>query len=355
MKESWRKSTAGILILMVATYAIVGGIMGYVVTLIFGGDGWLYGAIAFLTISLIIAIYCVAAPVDAVMKGMNSSVASDYNNPRLFNIVSRLSSKAGIPMPTVYVLDVPFPNAFALGKGPDSACVAATRPIMDMLTDDELEAVMAHELSHIMHRDTIVNGIARTSSKFLSASAVIMGGIAALGMALIGGGGNGKSSGGGGGLFFFILLIILIPIVLACLVFCLALPSAGAVMRYGVSRSREYGADESGARLCGKPMALASALMKLEAGCSSEANTYRDYSSANLWTVCPFGKYKGRLMSGLMDTHPSTKDRIERLKRIQEELDQNRESDEGSFTSEVVSKGVDLEIREEDGFRKIEL
>ena len=166
-------------------------------------------------------------------------------------------------------------NAFAIGRTPDRALVAATRPLVDML-DDELKNVMAHELSHIMHRDTIVNGTVRTSARFLTVSAIVMGAIGAFAMALLGGG--GKSSGGAGGIIFLLMCVILIPVMVVCLVMCLALPSASAVIRYGVSRSREYDADEESARLTGKPMTLASALMKLEQGCSVQTNTFRDTS-----------------------------------------------------------------------------
>ena len=91
-------------------------------------------------------------------------------------------------------------------------------------------------------------------------------------------------------------------------------------MRYGGSRSREYGADEDSARLTGKPMSLASALMKLEQGCSVQTNTFRDSSSANLWIVNPFGKFRKRFIKSLMDTHPSTADRIRRLEELEREI-----------------------------------
>ena len=209
-------------------------------------------------------------------------------------------------------------NAFAIGRTPDRALVAATRPLVDML-DDELKNVMAHELSHIMHRDTIVNGTARTSARFLTVSAIVMGAIGAFAMALLGAGG-GKSSGGAGGIVFLIMCVILIPVMVVFLLMCLALPSASAVIRYGVSRSREYDADEESARLTGKPMTLASALMKLEQGCSVQTNTFRDTSSANLWIVNPFGQFRKMFLTGLMDTRPSTADRVRRLEALDREI-----------------------------------
>lgn len=190
-------------------------------------------------------------------------------------------------------------NAFALGRTPDRALVAITRPFLDLLDDDELEGMMAHKLSYIINRDTIVNGTAHTNARFLTVSAIVM---------------------GAGEIIFLIMCVILIPVMVVCLVMCLALPSASAIMRYGVSRSREYGADEGSARLTGKPMSLASALMKLEQGCSVQTNTFRDSSSANLWIVNPFGKFRKRFINSLMDTHPSTADRIRRLEELEREI-----------------------------------
>ena len=316
--KSWKGSTALILALMVVTYAVVGAVMGYVLTYWFtGGSGWVYGLAIFLTIALALCVYSCLRPVEAVLKGFNATVASASTEPRLYGIVRGLAIKAGTPIPKVYVLDMDIPNAFALGRSPDKALVAATRPLMDMLTDEELEGVMAHELSHIIHRDTIVNGTARTTAKFLSISAIAMGGMGMAALAMLGAGSNSK---GGNPILFLIMVIILIPITIVCLLMCLALPSAGAVMRFGVSRSREYGADESAGRITGRPMALASALRKLEAGCSRDSNTFRDSSSANLWIVNPFGKFRKKMLCSLMDTHPSTEDRVARLMRLDAEL-----------------------------------
>lgn len=317
--ESWQKSTALILAVMVLTYAVVGAVMGYMLTFWWNDSGWLYGMAFFLVIALILASYSYNIPVDGIVKSFGGRRASLSEESRLYGIVRGLADRAGTPMPTVYVLDEPFPNAFALGRTPDKALVAATRPLLDMLDDDELEGVMAHELSHIIHRDTIVNGTARTNARFLTVSAIVMGAIGAFAMALLGAG-SGKSSGGAGGIIFLIMCVILIPVMVVCLVMCIALPSASAIMRYGVSRSREYGADEGSARLTGKPMALASALMKLEQGCSVHTNTFRDSSSANLWIVNPFGKFRKRFINSLMDTHPSTADRIRRLEELEREI-----------------------------------
>lgn len=319
MRDSWKAGTVAILALMVVTYAAVGAILGYVFTYLFsGGSGWLTGMGLFLAVALVIALWCCLRPVDATLRGEAYTRCSPDVQPRLYRIVEGLADRAGTPMPRVYVYDAAFPNAYALGRSPDDAFVCATSGLMEMLDDDQLEGVMAHELSHIMHRDTIVNGIACNSAKALSVSAIVMGAIAALGTALLGAGSGSK--GGGGGMLFLILFVILIPVVLACAVMCLMLPAAGAVMRFGVSRSREYGADESASRLTGRPRALAEALLILEGACSSRDNPYNDSASASLWIVNPFGRFRGRFMNRLLDTHPSTQDRVRRLLALDAEL-----------------------------------
>lgn len=352
---SWKASTALILALMVVTYAVVGAVMGYVLTYWFtGGSGWVYGLALFLLAALIICVYSYLRPVEAVLKGYGAVQASRSTEPRLYSIVEGLASKAGTPMPKVYVCDMDFPNAFALGRSPDKALVAATRPLMDMLSDEELEGVMAHELSHIIHRDTIVNGTARTTARFLSISAIALGGMGAAALAMLGAGSNSR---GGNPILFLIMVVILIPVAMVCLLMCLALPSAGAVMRFGVSRSREYGADESAGRITGRPMALASALRKLEAGCSRDSNTFRDPSSANLWIVNPFGRFRKKLLCSLMDTHPSTDDRVRRLMKLDAELSSSRDPpDSGALFSEVSGKHGKCDVVDGgDGFRRLEL
>ena len=352
---SWKASTALILALMVVTYAVVGAVIGYVLTYWFtGGSGWVYGLALFLLAALIICVYSYLRPVEAVLKGYGAVQASRSTEPRLYSIVEGLASKAGTPMPKVYVCDMDFPNAFALGRSPDKALVAATRPLMDMLSDEELEGVMAHELSHIIHRDTIVNGTARTTARFLSISAIALGGMGAAALAMLDAGSNSR---GGNPILFLIMVVILIPVAMVCLLMFLALPSAGAVMRFGVSRSREYGADESAGRITGRPMALASALRKLEAGCSRDSNTFRDPSSANLWIVNPFGRFRKKLLCSLMDTHPSTDDRVRRLMKLDAELSSSRDPpDSGALFSEVSGKHGKCDVVDGgDGFRRLEL
>ena len=117
-----------------------------------------------------------------------------------------------------------------------------------------------------------------------------------------------------------LIFVILVPVIIACLVMSLAIPSAAAVMRFGVSRSREFGADESSARLTGDPMPLARALTRIDEACARRDNGFRDHPSSSLWIVNPCGRFRGRFLDGLMDTHPSTEERVRRLEALDAEI-----------------------------------
>ncbi len=304
------------LVLMVATYAVVGAVLGYVVSFWFADDGWLYGCLAFLLLALAMAVYsCVASP-KGVLKGLNARRATPEGDRRLYRTVEELAGKAGVPMPEVYVCDVGMPNAFAYGRSPEKCLVAVTRPLLGMLDDDELEGVLGHELSHVLHRDTVVNGVARNSARCLSAAAMAMGVIGMVGLGAVG----ATSGAKGGGILGLVLLVILIPVIAVLLVLCLCLPTASGIMHFGVSRSREFGADESSGRITGKPLALASALVKIEEGCSESAYTPRDPCSSGLWILDPAGRRKKRILSRLFDTHPPTEERVRRLEALDMEI-----------------------------------
>jgi heat shock protein HtpX len=216
--------------------------------------------------------------------------------PRLYNTVERLANKAGLPMPEVGVSEVPMPNAFATGRGPKDAAVVATRPLLNLLSDEELEGVLAHELSHVKNRDILVMSVAAALASIISFAARM-----AMWSALFS---DNRNAAG-------LVLVILADI---------TLPIAAMLIQLGVSRNREYLADESGARLTGKPMALASALISLERGCSSSQNTYDNPSCASMWISSPYGKKRSSLTAALFRTHPTTEDRVARLKQLDEEI-----------------------------------
>ena len=213
--------------------------------------------------------------------------------PRVYQIVERLTQRVGIPMPKIYVIPSDSPNAFATGRNPNHASVAVTQGILNLLTDDEMEGVLAHELGHVRNRDILISSIAATI-----AGAITLAARMAMWGAIFGGygGRDDRDRGGGiGGLF----MIILAPI-------------AAMLIQLAVSRSREYAADDTGAHLTGNPYALASALRKLDEY-SRRVPLPASPSTAHLFIVQPFLGTSGLNLANLFSTHPPIAKRIERL------------------------------------------
>jgi len=210
--------------------------------------------------------------------------------PRAYEIVERLAQKIGISMPRIYVIPSESPNAFATGRNPEHASVAMTEGILNLLNDEEMEGVLAHELGHVKNRDILISSVAATL-----AGAITF--IARMGYwaSLFGGGGDREDREGGGG-FVALLMLILAPI-------------AATLIQLAVSRSREYEADASGARYTGNPYALASALRKLDAF-SKRVPLAATPSTAHLFIVAPL---LGFNFASLFSTHPPIAKRIERL------------------------------------------
>lgn len=220
-----------------------------------------------------------------VLKMYRAREVGREEAPKLYEVVESLSRKAGLPMPRVAIIPNEQPNAFATGRNPDHAVVAATEGILRLLDRDELEGVMAHELAHVRHRDILISSVAATL-----AGAIMV--LARFGLFF----GGGRSRGPGGG-------------ALALLVVILA-PFAAMIVKAAISRSREFAADEGGAELSGKPRALASALRKLEAGVERTELRGGNPATAHMFIVHPFG---GGGVTGLFRSHPPTEKRIERL------------------------------------------
>jgi len=203
--------------------------------------------------------------------------------PRVYNVVERMTQKIGLPMPKIYVIPTDSPNAFATGRNPKHASIAVTEGILNLLNDEELEGVLAHELGHVNNRDILISSVAAT----------IAGAITWLRYgAYFGGMGDRDDRRGGGGL----LMLILAPI-------------AAMLIQMAVSRSREYQADETGAHFTGNPYALASALAKLDAD-SRRVPMLGTPSTAHLFIVQPL---LGMSLGNLFSTHPPIAKRIERL------------------------------------------
>ncbi|PSH03866.1 MAG: protease HtpX [Acidobacteria bacterium] len=212
--------------------------------------------------------------------------------PRVYQIVERLCSKSGLPMPKIYVIPTGSPNAFATGRNPNHASVAVTGGILDLLSDDELEGVLAHELGHVRNRDILISSIAAT---FAGAVTILarMAGYAAM----FGGGGRDRDREGGGGAFGALAMMILAPI-------------AAMLIQMAVSRSREYQADATGARFTGNPGALASALSKIESY-ARRIPMQVSPATAHMYIIKPL--LSGMSFGNLFSTHPPTAERIARL------------------------------------------
>ncbi|WP_293728409.1 zinc metalloprotease HtpX [uncultured Phascolarctobacterium sp.] len=223
-----------------------------------------------------------------VLAHYNAQQVDKNSAPELYGIVEKLAKKAQLPMPKVYIIDSPVPNAFATGRDPEHAAVAVNTALADILTKEELAGVLGHELSHVKHRDILISTVAASMAGAIST-------IAQWGMFLTGGRDeNGESRN---------------PIA-AILVMLLA-PLAAALIQMAVSRSREYEADKSGGELCGDPNALADALLKIEAFAKRRVMPGATEATAHMFIINPFS---GVDMKQLFSTHPATAERVKLLR-----------------------------------------
>ena len=216
------------------------------------------------------------------------------SHPELWNVVENLSITAGLPMPKVFIIDDSSPNAFATGRDPEHAVVAATTGLLDILDKSELEGVMAHELSHVGNRDMLVMTVAVVLAGFLAILADML-----MRTIMFGGGDRGKSP--------VFLVIGIVGIILA--------PIAAQIIQLTISRKREYLADASGALLTRYPDGLASALEKISSHSSPMKSA--SHATAHLFISDPFAGEKksvGSKISGLFQTHPPVQDRINKLR-----------------------------------------
>ena len=249
----------------------------------FGRHGLMIGL--FFTVVMNLGGYWFSDKIALAMSGAKEVSPSDA--PQLHGLVEALCERTGLPKPRVYVIPQNAPNAFATGRNPKHAAVAVTQGILQMLSREELEGVVAHELAHIKHRDILISSIA----------AMMAGALTHMTYMLMWFGGDDNRSPVG-------LVGMLLSMVLA--------PIAAGLIQMAISRSREFEADRLGAEICGNPRALASALRKLEAGAQTMP-MHADPATAHMYIVNPL---KGVNFAGLFATHPPTAQRISRLETM---------------------------------------
>ena len=295
------------------------------ITAIFMGFGYLIGGGSGAAVALVAAAAMNLFSfwnADKVVLRMHRAVAADEQSaPEFFQIVRQLSERAGLPMPRIYLIDSPQPNAFATGRNPQNAAVAATTGLLEQLTPEEVAGVMAHELAHIDNRDTLT----------MTVTATIAGAISMLAnFTLFFGGGRNNNSPFG---FIGVLLA------------AITAPFAAMLVQMAISRTREYSADRRGSEISGNPMWLASALAKIaRAGGRMQLITAeRNPATAHLFIVNPL---TGERMDSLFSTHPSTENRIaalremagqvsgDTLKPAQDRQDQSGEAQAGPWSQD---------------------
>ncbi|WP_137937756.1 zinc metalloprotease HtpX [Chitinivorax sp. B] len=276
MFGNWMK-TAILMAAIVALFGLIGGMIGgktgMLLALIFGAG---------------MNVFAYWNSDQLVLRMYNAQEVDAYSAPELYQMVQELSQRAGLPMPRVYVIDEHQPNAFATGRDPEHAAVAATTGIMQMLTPRELRGVMAHELAHVKNRDTLISTI----------SASVAGAISVLAnFAMFFSSGNDREHS-------------VNPIV-ALLVMIFA-PIAASLIQMTISRAREFGADHAGAEISQDPQALAMALQKIDAYARGiplhTAETHPE--TAQMMIINPLS---GAGLAGLFSTHPATEERVARL------------------------------------------
>jgi heat shock protein HtpX len=231
-----------------------------------------------------------------VLSMCGARIVSEAEYPRLHRIVERVANAANIPKPKVAVIDSNAPNAFATGRGPGRSVVAVTRGLMSILNEDEIEAVIGHEITHIKNRDILVSTIAATLAGAISY-------LAFLGRWGILWGTSDRRRDEGS--------------IVAALLAAILAPIAATLVQLAISREREYGADEGGAKITGKPMSLANALIKISGAKNAGLTLNVNPSTSHMWIVNPL---RGSTLEELFSTHPPVEKRVERLKKIAREM-----------------------------------
>jgi heat shock protein HtpX len=264
-------------------------------TALFMGVGFLIGGQSGMLIALVIAagmnFFSYWNSDRMVLSAYHAQEIDEANAPEFYRIIHRLSQNAGLPMPKVYLYDSPQPNAFATGRNPENAAVAASTGLLNRLTSEEVSAVMAHELAHVQHRDTLT----------MTITATLAGAISMLGNFAFFFGGRRDSNNPFG--FVGVLVAMIVA------------PLAAMLVQMAISRTREYEADRRGAEICGNPLWLASALAKIAGAAETTPNmdAERNPATAHMFIINPLS---GERMDNLFSTHPNTENRIAALQQM---------------------------------------
>jgi heat shock protein HtpX len=281
-----KQSTFGATVRTTILLASLSGLLVVIGALI-GGPST---AALFLGIALLINLGSYFFSDKLALKMSRAQPIDESEAPRLYEIVRELSTRAGLPMPRLYMIPQDQPNAFATGRNPKHAAVAVTRGITKLLSEDELRGVLAHELAHVQHRDILIQSVA----------SAIGAAITYLAYMLMWFGSDDES-----------------PLSLvASLALVLLAPIAATIIQLSISRQREYAADAGGAAICGNPESLASALLRLEQG-AAEMPMQVNQAAEPLYIVKPFSS-KG--IAGLFSTHPPIEERVRRLRQMRPSL-----------------------------------
>lgn len=282
-----RVKSVMLLILLSLILMAIGGVVG--------GQN---GAMTMFLISLAINFYTYWNSDKMALRAYNAQPLAESQVPELYELVRELCRKAELPMPRLYVIPTDVPNAFATGRDPEHAAVAVTEGILSMLNRDELAGVISHELSHVKHRDTLIMTLSASIATAISYIANIAQWAAIFGTARDEDGNRSNP------------IALIVTIVIA--------PLAASLIQFALSRSREYMADASGARICGKPLALASALLKLDDYAHHRVIPDAKPATSGLFIINPLAGVGG--VANLFSTHPSTEERVKKLREIAAEM-----------------------------------
>jgi len=280
-----RATTGGLFAFMIVFFIAI----GYLIGGFFLGN-WIAGTILFLAIAAIMNIVSYFYSHKLILRSHNAKIIEEKDNPRLFRLVKEVAYEAGIEMPKVAIVPTNTPNAFATGRNEDNAVVAATEGILQVLDDDELKGVLAHEVGHIQNRDMMVMTIAATLAGAITFMARMV--------------------------WFQMIFsrrrvnpIFLIAMVLA--------PIGAIIIKLAISRKREFGADKKGGEISKNPRALARALEKLDSANKSNPMKSKNTTSSSLFIVNPF---KSSAFVKLFSSHPPTEERVKRLRKMASEF-----------------------------------